>query len=108
MIYIGKFYFGSKKRTVNQSLSKKLLFVLTFYCFYSSALAQNEILARIEFEAAEELHVQEKYNEALKKIEKTGSLLEKWTPMAMYNDLAKKRHDQFGNLFVFNRLIRQN
>ena len=53
MIHIGKLFFRSKKRTVNQSLSKRLLFVLTFYCFFSSALAQNEILARIEFEAAQ-------------------------------------------------------
>ncbi len=69
---------------VNQLIIKNILFFITFFCLLTPVLSQNDIMARIEFEAAEELFVQEKYNEALKKIEKTESLLAKWTPKVSY------------------------
>ena len=46
--------------------------------------AQNDVMARIEFESAEEFFLQANYSEALKKIEKAESLLAKWTPKVSF------------------------
>lgn len=62
--------------------SKLLLILVTIITL--NAFSQNEIKARIEFEEAEKYFSENKFAEALIGLEKTESLIGKWTPKVGY------------------------
>lgn len=63
---------------------EKFLCTLTLLLAYTFAQAQNDLKARVEFEAAEKAFQSEDYKTALKHLNEAEKLLGQWTPVTSY------------------------